>query len=96
MNKAFTKTKKIELDSNWSISPDSDSGVVLVFKTTKENKKGEVVPHEESFYYPRIAQALRFYADKNINSSKSIEEAIAIGNKVYQLIEKLDKEFKQF
>jgi ribosomal protein S19E (S16A) len=94
MNKAFTKSKEIVLDSNYKIISDSDSGVVLVFKTTKVNKKDEIVPYEEMFYYPRVAQALRKYADITLNTD--LDNLNSNLEKVYLIINKIDKEFNQF
>ena len=101
MNKAFTKTKIIELSSNWNLTPDSDNGVVLTFTQNrkKEDKKtGELIDFlfEEKFYYPRIAQALRHYAHTTINNTDSLMDIINKAEMVYVLIQKLDKEFKQF
>jgi len=96
MNKAFTKSKEIVLDENYKIIPDTDNGVILVFKTTRVNKKDETVPHEELFYYPRIAQALKHYSDKTINNSESLDDCIYKSESVYNLIKRLDQEFKQF
>jgi hypothetical protein len=96
MNKAFTKSKEIVLDENYKIIPNTDNGVILVFKTIRVNKKDETVPNEELFYYPRIAQALRHYADKTINKSESLAHCIYKSELVCNLINRLDKEFKQF
>jgi len=96
MNRSFTKSKEIVLDENYKIIPDTDNGVILVLKTTRVNKKNEIVPNEELFYYPRIAQALKHYADKRINKSESIAHCIYKSESVYNLINKLDREFKQF
>lgn len=96
MNKAFTKQKELKLDENFKIVPDSDYGVILIFLTEKENKKKEIVPFEEKFYYPRIAQALRKYTDLSLNKSESIPALIKNLNRVYFLIESIDNEFKQF
>ena len=101
MNKAFTKTKIIELSSNWNLSPDSDNGMVLTFCQTREKidkNTGKTVPFlfEEKFYFPRIAQALRHYATTTINNSDSLMDIISKSDMVYEMIEKIDKEFKQF
>jgi hypothetical protein len=96
MNKAFTHSKEIVLDDNYKIIPDTDNGVILVFKTTRINKKDEVILHDELFYFTRIAQALRYYSDKIINSSESLEDCIYKSESVYNLINRLDKQFKQF
>jgi hypothetical protein len=96
MNKAFKKSKELVLDENYKIISDSDNGVVLVFQTTRVNKKDETVPHEELMYYPRIAQALRHYSNMVINNSESLDDCIYKSESVYNLIKRLDKEFKQF
>ena len=109
MNKIFTNSNKIELDKSYYLEPDGDSGVVLVFheprkrdKTEKVNgkkvKTGEVEDYifEERFYTPRVAQSLRIYAEKTLNSSKTLEEIIEKEDKIFNLISKLDQTFKQF
>ena len=100
MNKSFTKSKELILDEKYKIIPDSDSGVVLVFteQRLKENKEKVLEPYlfTENLYYPRIAQALRYYSLKTINSSFDISEAIVKSERVFELIDRLDKEFKQF
>jgi hypothetical protein len=88
MNNAFTKKKKIELDLNWSITPDGYNGVVLTF--AEEGKKEKVIIEKgkkkvhtgvfepflfkDNFYFPRIAQALSHYANHIKNGSTSLEE----------------------
>ena len=101
MNKAFTKNKVIELDSNWNLRSDGDYGIILTFSENrqKEDKKtGELITFlfEDKYYFPRIAQALKHYATATINESDCVLDIISNSKKVYDLIEKLDKEFKQF
>jgi len=110
MNKAFTKRKEIVLDENYKIVPDSDSGVILVFnenrikeKIIKEGGKEintglfENYIFTEKLYYPRIAQAFRYYASKVMNTdNNNILDFVSKSEAVYDLIDKIDKEFKQF
>lgn len=109
MNKAFTKSKELVLDHNWKIQPDGDNGVVLIFAEHREKETIKIVNgkktktglyepfwFEDKFYFPRIAQALKHYATATINESDCLLDIIANSKKVYDLIEKLDKEFKQF
>lgn len=101
MNKAFKNTEKIELDSNWAIIPDGFNGVVLVFSEPrkKENKKTEELEDyifEEKWYHPRISQSLKEYVRITQNSSKTIEEILEKTDKLTTLLERLDKEFRQF
>ena len=101
MNKAFTKSKVIELDEDWYLKSDGASGVELTFVEARERKDkntGLLEPYlfQEKFYFPRIAQALRHYATATINESDCLLDIISNSKKVYDLIEKLDKEFKQF
>lgn len=95
-NKAFTKDEELKLDDNFKIVPDSDYGVVLVFLTEKENKKKELVPFEQKYHYPRIAQALRKYVDLSLNESTTLKLLFAKTDAVYKTIENIDKTFKQF
>lgn len=109
MNKAFTKSKTIELDSKWYLSPDSDNGVILTFheirekeKTKKEDgkliKTGETEQYrfEDVTYHPRIAQALKEYVKNSLNSSKNLQEIIDKEDKILNIISNLDSTFKQF
>ena len=101
MNKTFLKTQKLDLDSNWYLEPDSDSGIVLVFheirqKTKKDTNKEEDFLYEEKRFYPRIAQALTKYIDATQNNSETLQEILDKTDKLNKLVEKLDKEFKQF
>ena len=101
MNKAFTKSKELVLDEKYKITPDSDSGVILVFteariKTDKKTGLKEPFIFVENHYFTRIAQALTRYASLTINSSDSLLDVVNISNAVYLVIDKLDKEFKQF
>ncbi len=96
MNKAFTKEKELVLDEKYKIIPDSDYGVILIVLTEKENKKGEVVPFEQKYYFTRIAQALRKWSDLTLNSSTTLKLLWAKTDTVYDIIDRIDKEFKQF
>lgn len=96
MNNAFTKSKELVLDENYKIIPDGDNGVILIFLTEKKNKKDELVPFEEKYYFTRIAQALKKYCDLSLNNDLGLGLIIEKSDKIYQLIENIDKEFKQF
>jgi len=97
MNKAFTKTKELVLDENHKIIPDPDNGVILVcIGDPKINKKGELVENKTEYCYPRIAQALRKYADLILNDSVTVSALVKSLNRVYYIIDELDKTFKQF
>jgi hypothetical protein len=94
MNKAFTKSKELILDENFKIVPDSDNGVILVTIKERINKKDEKVIDRIEYCYPRIAQALRKYAELSTNHKF---DTLALANEaVYVVIDSLDKTFKQF
>lgn len=95
-NKAFTNNQELILDDNFKIVPDSDYGVVLVFLTEKENKKKELVPFEQKYHYPRIAQALRKYCDLCLNNQERFGLLISKLDELHLKIDKIDNEFKQF
>lgn len=100
MNKAFTNNSIISLDSNHHITSDGDNGCVLTFhelreKTNKQGKKEEFL-YEGKVYHPRICQSLRYYIDKTQNSSKSLEELAERLEYNTTLLERLDKEFRQY
>ena len=109
MNNTFKKSNKIELDSNWYLSPDSDNGVILTFNEIRQRDKiekingkkvktGEVEDYlfEDKYYTPRIVQALRIYADKTLNTSTTLQEILEKEDKILQILEKIDNEFQQF
>jgi len=101
MNKAFTKSKTIELNPNWHLSPDSDNGVVLTYSQIRErkNKKTEEIEeflYTEPYYYPRVVSALKHFVDKTQNESKTLEELLEKVDYNTKLLERLDREFKQF
>jgi hypothetical protein len=109
MNKSFTQQTKIVLDEKYYIEPDGDNGIVLVFsemrkrdKTVKENGKAIKTGEQEDYlyesrtYHTRIAQGLKYYVEKSLNSSTTLEEIIQKENKVLKIIEDLDRNFKQF
>jgi len=96
MNKVFAKSKELVLDEKYKIIPDSDNGVVLVFLTEKENKKKEIVPFEEKYHYPRIAQALEKYINLSLSVDNTILEILVNSKRVLQIIRSIDETFKQF
>jgi len=101
MNKIFTKKNRIELDNSWYMESDGASGIQLVFhEPRKRVKKGteeeEDYIFEDIFYFTRVVQALRHYCDANQNSAKNLEEILEKTDKIYNILEKLDKEFRQF
>ena len=101
MNKTFKNNKKIELSEGWHLEPDGFNGIVLVFseKRERKNKKtGELEDYiyEQPYYHPRIVGALKEYVRVTQNSSKTIEEILEKTDKIYTLLERMDKEFKQF
>jgi len=95
MNKAFTHSKELVLDEKYKIIPDSDYGVVLIFLTEKENKKKEIVPFEQKYYFTRIAQALTKYVNLSLNTDDTILEVLLNSKRIYAIIENIDKTFKQ-
>jgi hypothetical protein len=105
MNNAFKQNKILVLSENYLIKPDNNNGVILVFTEQVKVKKyddvlefdyEETVTKTESWQYPRIAQALRKYADLEIMVEDNIEAMIAVSEKVYKLIDRIDTTFKQF
>lgn len=101
MNKTFKNNKKIELSEGWHLEPDGFNGIVLIFseKRERKNKKtGELEDYiyEDRWHHPRISQSLKEYVKLTQNSSKTIEEILEKTDKIYTLLERMDKEFKQF
>lgn len=105
MNNAFKQNKILVLSENYLIKPDNNNGVVLVFTTQEKiTKYDEVLEFEyeetktvkEEFHFPRIAQALRKYADLEIMVEDNIDLMIEKAEAVYRLIDRIDQTFKQF
>ena len=101
MNKTFKNNKKIELSEGWHLEPDGFNGIVLVFseKRERKNKKTDELEdyiYEDRWHHPRISQSLKEYVKLTQNSSKTIDEILEKTDKMYTLLERMDKEFKQF
>jgi len=99
MNRVFTKSNKIVLDDKWYITSDGDSGIVLTFHETREGKRNGVLEKyefTEPYYYPKIVQALSGYVNKSQAKCDSLEEVLEVTRRILSLLEKLDKEFRQF
>lgn len=101
MNKAFTKSKVIKLDNNWVITSDGETSIKLVFSEMRQRKNkttGEIENflYEEPRWYTRISQSLKAYLDLSQNSSDSIEELITKTDYIVGVIDRIDRDFKQF
>lgn len=99
MNRVFTKSNKIELDEKWYLVSDGDSGIILTFHEVREGKRNGVLEKYEfiePFYYTRIVQALSGYVTKSQAKCDSLEQILEITQRIFALLEKLDKEFRQF
>lgn len=99
MNRVFTKSNKIILDEKWYITSDGDSGIVLTFHETRVGKRNgveEEYEFTEPFYYPRIVQALSGYVSKSQAKCETLGQVLEVTQKIFTLLERLDKEFRQF
>jgi len=100
MNKAFTKTNKIELDDKHFIQSDGDNGIELIFHEMRERKsktgEKEQFLYTEPRYFTRLTQSLTYFIDKTQNESKTLEELSSKVDYNTKLLERLDREFKQF
>lgn len=99
MNRVFTKSNKIILSENWYITSDGDSGIVLIFHEIREGTRNGVLEEyefTEPFYYTRIVQALSGYINKSQSKCETLEQILEVTQKNFTLLEKLDKEFRQF
>jgi hypothetical protein len=106
MNNVFNNTKRIDLDGNFYLTPDSDHGLVLTQevvkirkKVDKETKKptGETEEYlgTEKFYFPRLSQSINKYIQLTTNEAESITELKEILLRVEKIIEeKLIFDFK--
>jgi hypothetical protein len=85
----------IQLGEGYTLSPDSDRGVVLTFSEEaikKSKKTGLETPYiaETKYYYPSIGMALNKYFELSQNSAKDLEEVVSKTNEILTVI----KEFK--
>ena len=105
MNNSFKQNKILVLSENYLIKPDNNIGVILVFTEQRTRvKRDEVLEvdvvepftFKEEWQYPRIAQALRKYADLEIMVEDNTELMIEKAEAVYKLIDRIDQTFKQF
>jgi len=109
MNKTFQKQSTISLDSSHHLTSDGDNGIILTFHEIREREKletknGKKVKsgkteeylYEGKLYFTRIVSALKYFVDKTQNESKTLEELIAKVDYNTKLLERLDREFKQF
>jgi translation initiation factor 2 alpha subunit (eIF-2alpha) len=108
MNNTFKNagTKKIKLDEEFSLTPDSDHGLVLTQEVVKIRKKidketkkpnGEVEDYldVERHYFPRLAQSINKYIQLTSNEAESITELKEILLRIEKTIEeKLIFDFK--
>lgn len=85
MNNVFKNTKRIDLDDKFSLTPDSDHGLVLTQEVMKIRKKidkdtkkptGETEEYLgiERYYFPKLSQAVNKYIQITTNEAKSIQE----------------------
>ena len=101
MNKAFKRANKIVLDNLYHLESDSDSGIVLTFeeprkRTSKTTGLEEDFIFVDKWYFTRISQALTKYVDLTQNSSKSLEDLFIKVDAIYNIIDTINKEFKQY
>lgn len=96
MNRTFTKEKKIILDENWHLTPDRDNGIVLTFHEIREKTSKEDYLFEDKYYYPRVVQALKEYVEATQNDNDTLQKILEKQEYISKLLEKIDKEFKQF
>lgn len=107
MNNLFKKEKMIQLDDKYTLSPDSDNGVVLTFSEERNRKKIDKVSKKEtgeiekynfsqSYYYPRVSQALSKFAELNQNDFKGLEDLKTRVESTFQIINNFNKQFNQF
>ena len=78
MNVTFEKSKRIELDENYFLTPDGYNGLVLNFeeKRTKTNKNDELVEFifKDKWYYPKLSMTLDKYLQLKGKECKSISD----------------------
>ena len=101
MNKTFKQKAQLDLDANWHLTPDGDDGIILTFheirrKKNKKTEKEEDFLFEDTYFYPRIAQALSKYSKMVQNTTESIDKILENSEKVLEVINVIDREFKQY
>lgn len=99
-NNSFTEKKRIQLDENWVITPDRDSGVVLTFSEIRQRKNKEGILEDYNFkdeyFFPRVHQSLEKYVKIKGNSTSTIDEILENSRKTHDIIDTIAKKFKEF
>lgn len=75
----------MNLNENWSIRFD-ENNTILVFKTERLNKKGELVEVKDDFYYPSIKTALTGFLNKTIEGVETAKELLVRIEQVEKII----------
>lgn len=104
MNNIFKKGA-IVLDDKFSLTPDSDNGLVLNLteermkdETVKSVKTGKKIPyqHTTTWYFPSVGMALEKFVTLSGNSSKSIEEIIENSKKTMEIVKEFRTKYKNW
>lgn len=99
MNPLFKNSKKIILDDKYSIIPDSDHGLVLVFEEQRQREKidvktkkktGEIEDYTftDKWYYPKTSFTLDRYLRLKLGETKDLED---IKNTLERIEKKVDE-----
>lgn len=83
----------MKIDNNWSVRPESNGGMVLVFaekRIRKEGKsKGEEFIYEDLYYYPNVNSCLKAYLNKSLEEATDVKHCIELIESTYNRIAKL-------
>lgn len=93
MNQIFKNSKKIVLDDNYHLIPDSDYGLILVFEEqrthTKKDQTEEKFTFTDRWYQPRTSQILSTYLKLKLGEARDLEDIKTILEKVENKIDEL-------
>lgn len=105
-NEIFSKfgANRVELDDTYSLIPDSDSGLVLVWEEERTRKKvdkttkkptgeEEVYKAKVQYYYPTLSQVLNKYLERKTVGATSVEDLKEIVLRVEEKINSIKEKW---
>lgn len=99
-NNLFKTKAKVEIDTNFYLTTDNESGVCLVkhYPATRKNKEGAETEYtaEERFYYPTVAQSLERYVREKQIILPSVVEMLEVQKQVLSVLEDFRTKYRNW
>jgi hypothetical protein len=100
MNNLFKTKKRIDLDDNFYLLSDSDSGLVLVkhFPAKRKNKEGIETEYtaEDKWYFPRVSMALEQYVKEKQIILPTVVEMLEVQKQVLSVLKDFRTNYKNW